>query len=351
MKKRILGRAVLLAALSGTLVVAGCGGDGDVTPIDLATDNNQDNIPDELELVVKNALKIADRGIPGVLEPEEEPDFFAAINDIGERLPFKTETVNRLGEIEVLQEKIQNAKTEEELTDLMTQLAETDDLLLQDNNYRIFSEALSIMPDLSPSAATAETRQMAKATAQNGFDQLQRGDVMLIHSGGIGKVFPWAWHFTHAGTYDGSNTVYESVSHGVLAQPIEGWKGKKRYAFGRNKVKSQSEVVASLDRAKSKSGTDGRTKYNVFFPNKQTDNSLYCSQLVWKIQQGVGSDVDSNSLKWFALIALKASPIYILNPVAAAAKHAALIATVLRPAVAPDEIYYATNVINFYYDK
>ena len=59
----------------------------------------------------------------------------------------------------------------------------------------------------------------------------------------------------------------------------------------------------------------------------------------------------SRSVKWFALIALKASPAYIWNPIAGAAVHAALVATVLRPAVAPDEIYYATNAIQFYYDK
>ena len=185
----------------------------------------------------------------------------------------------------------------------------------------------------------------------DGDDQLQRGDVMLTHSGGIGYAFPWAWHFTHAGNYDGNNTVYESVGSGVRLQPIAHWQENKRYAFGRNKKVSQSAVVAQLEQAQQRYGTAGKTPYNFVFPNKQTDNKLYCSQLVWKIHQGAGTNVDSNSLKWFTLMALKLSPYYAWNPPLALAKHAVLIASVLRPAVAPDEIYYATDVINFYYDK
>ena len=66
------------------------------------------------------------------------------------------------------------------------------------------------------------------------------------------------------------------------------------------------------------------------FPNKQTDNKLYCSQLVWKIHQGAGTNVDSNSLKWFTLMALKLSPYYAWNPPLALAKHAVLIAMETR---------------------
>lgn len=344
-------RCLMAAALGGVLALSACGGDDKPAPIDLVTDQNRDNVPDELAQLVKSTLKIADAGTPGVLDPEEEPAFFAAINEIGERLPFSAETVGRLERIDALTQQIAAVQTEEERADLLLQLADTDALLAQDANYQRFTDALNAMPELAPSADTAEVQNKSKAIHTGGYDQLQRGDVMLTHSGGIGYAFPWAWHFTHAGNYDGNNTVYESVGSGVRVQPVAHWQENKRYAFGRNKKVSQSAVVAQLEQAQQRYGTAGKTPYNFVFPNKQTDNKLYCSQLVWKIHQGAGTNVDSNSLKWFTLMALKLSPYYAWNPPLALAKHAVLIASVLRPAVAPDEIYYATDVINFYYDK
>lgn len=353
MKQKKWGRALALATVSSTLLIAGCGGGDDTTHIDLVTDRNQDNIPDELHAEVQKMLKIADAGTPGVLDPEEENAFFEAAVDIGKRLPLDRKTVETLGEIQALRAKMETAATEEQLTDYMAQLMSAEESLEQDPNYRRFDDALDNIPELNPSGEALKARQITKASGGTGFDQLQRGDIMLEHSGGAAYVYtyPYAWHFTHAGTYDGNNMVYESLSDGVQLSSIEHWKGKKRYAFGRNKLKTSSEVMASLDAAKLKYGTSKSTKYNWTFPNKTTDDKVYCSQLVWKIHKNLNTDIDSNSVKWFALIALKASPAYIWNPIAGAAVHAALVATVLRPAVAPDEIYYATNAIQFYYDK
>jgi len=350
MQSSSFGRVVWLAALSSVLALSACGGDDKPPPIDLLTDQNRDEIPDELHKAVQDALKIADAGTPGVLDPEEETAFFTAINNIGERLPFQEQTIRRLERMDALTKEIQSAQTEEAQTDLLIEAGELDAQLQDDPNYKLFSEALDKMPELTPTPEAATLRATTKATGSNGFDQLQRGDVMLIHSGGIGYAFPWAWHFTHAGNYDGSNMVYESVGDGVLAQSIEGWKGKKRYAFGRSKNKSTESVVQQLNLAKAKYGTDGRTKYNFNFPNKQTDEKLYCSQLVWKIHRGTGVDIDSNSVKWFLKIALKASPALAWNPPLALAASGVLIGTVLRPAVAPDEIYYSDQ-IKFYFDK
>lgn len=369
MKKNHLRRVFVAAAVGSLISLTGCGGDDDqsenvsaVVPIDLVTDKNSDNIPDELDLVVKNALAIVNAGTYGILDPEEEQPFYEAVRTIGQRLPFSAETIKALEEQNALKNKYETLTTEEELTDLMARMHDLDEELLKDKNYKIFNDALNKIPELNPpegievadsTEATPQSnaRQLKTSNATSGFEKLQRGDVMLVNSGGVGYLFPWAWHFTHAGTYDGNNQVYESVGGGVMTQSINEWKNKKRYAFGRNKNRTQSEVEAKLDEAKKRYGINGSTKYNMNFSNKNTDEKLYCSQLVWKIHKSLGDDIDSNSATWFLKISLKNSPIYFLSPPAALLANAVLIKTVLMPAVAPDEIYYATKVLNFYVDK
>lgn len=357
MKKFSLKRIFVLAVLGSACVtsLSGCGGgsgngnDFAKTPIDLRTDRDKNGVPDELEQLVAATMAIADAGTPGVLDPEEEAPFSESIADIVARLPFSAETINRLEELRELVAEMGSAKTEAEFVSLGTRVTALEQELLRDPEYKSYVDALNRMAELNPTvdgghpnSPDASARRIARSGGAAGFAQLQRGDIMLVHSGGEGYLFPWAWHFTHTGIYDGNNMVYESIGSGVQVQSIEEWKGKSNYAFGRNKLKAQSEIVASLDRAKVKYGTARQTKYNFNFPNKTRDDVVYCSQLAWKIQSGVGSDIDSNSLKWFALISLKN---FFVGPVAAGI----LIGTVLRPAVAPDEIYYATDILHFYY--
>jgi len=357
MKKLSLKRIFVLAVLGSACVtsLSGCGGgsgsgnDLAKTPIDLRTDRDNNGVPDELEQAVAATMAIADAGTPGVLDPEEEAPFFQSIADIIARLPFSAETMNRLKELRELEAEMGSAQTEAEFVSLGTQVTALEQELLTDPEYKSYVDALNRMAELNPTvdgghpnSPEAIARRVARSGGAAGFPQLQRGDIMLVHSGGAGYLFPWAVHFTHTGIYDGNNMVYESIGSGVQVQSIEEWKGKSNYAFGRNKLKPQSEIVASLDRAKLKYGTARQTKYNLNFPDKTRDDAVYCSQLAWKVQIGVGSDIDSNSPKWFALFALK--NLYV-GPVATGI----LILTVLRPAVAPDEIYYATDVLDFYY--
>jgi uncharacterized protein YycO len=153
--------------------------------------------------------------------------------------------------------------------------------------------------------------------------------------------YPWVWYFSHAGNYDGNNMVYESLGSGVQLGPLQHWKERGlKVALGRSTRSSTAQVVAALDSAKTRYGTNKRTPYNFFFPNKGSDSAVYCSQLVWKIHKSLGVDLDSNDARWFAQMALKN---FYLTP----AGIATLTATVLIPAVAPDEIYYSRH-INFY---
>ena len=46
----------MAAALGGVLALSACGGDDKPAPIDLVTDQNRDNVPDELAQLVKSTL-------------------------------------------------------------------------------------------------------------------------------------------------------------------------------------------------------------------------------------------------------------------------------------------------------
>jgi uncharacterized protein YycO len=104
-------------------------------------------------------------------------------------------------------------------------------------------------------------------------------------------------------------------------------------ALGYTKGKTLSQVTASLNWAKNKYGTDGRTPYNWNFLNKGTDSALYCSQLVWKINQNMGVNVDSNHWSYVAFLT---------------AKFGVVGTTFALTAVAPDEVYLSSNIIYYH---
>src|SRR5262249_37237526 len=146
---------------------------------------------------------------------------------------------------------------------------------------------------------------LAPQTGKPAFDQLQRGDVMLIRSR-RGFLFPWTWYYSHAGTYHGSSMVYEADRGGVDLEPLQEWKERgTSVALGRSTKSSQAQVVVALDQAKLRYGTNGKTKYNYDFTDKLTEKVLYCSQLTWKIHESLGVDMDSNDPRWFVLIGMK----------------------------------------------
>jgi uncharacterized protein YycO len=75
--------------------------------------------------------------------------------------------------------------------------------------------------------------------------------------------------YSHAGNYDGSNQVYESNSDGVRLKPLNNWQQRNNYvALGYNNKRNTSQVEGSLNWAKGKYGTNGRTPYNYNFADK-----------------------------------------------------------------------------------
>jgi uncharacterized protein YycO len=160
---------------------------------------------------------------------------------------------------------------------------------------------------------------------------LWTGDIMHINNKKFFNIY--AMYYSHSGTYNGNNTVYESNSDGVRIRPLSSWQQGQPVALGYTKGKTLSQVTASLNWAKNKYGTDGRTPYNWNFLNKDTDSSLYCSQLVWKIHQNMGLNVDSNHWTYVAFLT---------------AKFGLVGTTFAYAAVAPDEVYLSSNIIYYH---
>lgn len=163
------------------------------------------------------------------------------------------------------------------------------------------------------------------------WGSLLTGDIMHINNKKFFNVY--AMYYSHSGTYNGNNTVYESNSDGVRIRPLSSWQQGQPVALGYTKGKTLSQVSAALNWAKNKYGTDGRTPYNWNFLNKGTDSSLYCSQLVWKIHQNMGVNVDSNHWSYVAFLT---------------AKFGAVGTTFALTAVAPDEVYLSSNIIYYH---
>lgn len=159
------------------------------------------------------------------------------------------------------------------------------------------------------------------------------GDVMHIYNKKFFNLY--AMYYSHSGIYNGSNTVYESVSDGVRVLPLSSWQQGQPVALGYTANRSHSQVVNALNWAKATYGTDGRTPYNWNYLDKNTDSALYCSQLVWKMHQHMGVNVDSNHWSY---------SLYLT------ALYGAVGTTFAYYAVAPDEIYLSNEIIYYYAD-
>ncbi len=186
--------------------------------------------------------------------------------------------------------------------------------------------------------ATANSRNLAGVSVTNStssvpWGALLVGDIMHIDNKKFFNLY--AMHYSHSGIYNGNNTVFESVADGVMILPIPAWQQEQPVALGYTRNRSHSQVIQALNWAKSAYGTDGRTPYNFNFLDKSTDSSLYCSQLVWKVHQHMGVDVDSNH--WLYSLYLTT-------------RYGAVGTAFAYLAVAPDEIYLSAEIIYFHAD-
>ncbi len=310
---RIAALLVLLLTIAPSAVHAGG------PPIDLRKDANRDGIPDALVAEVDRIARSQDQ--------------MAAIADFVSRLPYSPRTRALQREAERLQMQMAEVKSDEEARQILEKLRALSNEMMADPNYARTIQSLTVLL-ASPNAReggdipikTGAMTEGAVSTASVNWGALQRGDIMLVRSGlWDWFMFIYAMWYSHAGNYDGNGLVYESNTDGVRLKPLSNWQQPGQYiGLGRDNKRSIAEVQSAVDWAKGFYGTDGRTPYNYFYPDKWTDSRLYCSQLTWKIHKHIGVDLDSNAWQYQLWIAARWGWWAVV--------------LVSIPAVAPDEI-------------
>lgn len=315
--------------------------------IDMDRDEDGDGVPDELaEEVNRLADMIAanryDEAIPGVAE------------EIINRLPYSDSTRARQRRMARLTQELYETDDDTEAQAIVEDMWEMERGMMTDPGYAQTSAALERMLAQTPAASwnhrvylpiiafkTRLGRRSDDAAVQEHTAAdlvLQQGDVLLRDDQGSSMGlsvtdFIYKVDWGHAGVVDDDESVYSSNIEGVRFEDYDlDWlENVDRIWQGRAwDDEAQAAVVASLERAKVQYGVDGRTPYNFRLFDKQRDDRLYCSQLVWKIYLGVGIDLDSNDPTYAAIMALRAAIYPFLS-----AQDGAIIA---RLAVAPDEI-------------
>ncbi len=313
-------RYVLLSILLVTVFAISPVAQADGPTIDLTQDANSDGIPDALAAEVQRVAASKDKA--------------AAIQDMVSRLPYSPETRALQKEAELLHAKLAQTKDPEQAKEIINQLQALSDQMMADPNYAKTIQALTALFAPKPQLGGRDGKLGGAITGVN-WGSLWRGDIMLVRDpdGKLGKftTFLYAMWYTHAGNYDGNSLVYESNADGVRLKPLSKWQTAGLYiGLGYNNKRSAAQAQASMDWAKNKYGTDGRTPYNYWFPDKNTDSRLYCSQLTWKIHKNLGVDLDSNHSQYQNWIAARWSWLIVW--------------TVSNPAVAPDEVGLDSDV-------
>lgn len=250
----------------------------------------------------------------------------------------------------VLQEQLNHSQDQTQSEALLVELQKTQAEMQKDPNYTrtihtldtLFAPDSAIyqhedanmanrlfLPLVTQTTLWADTASATVVTAANinagpNFNALKRGHILLANGGGSFTNFAYVMNYSHAGPYDGGGYVYESNSDGVRLKSITKWQEKNKYvALGYDNMLNSYDQAWVLDRGKAKYKTDGSTSYNINFANKWSDSSVYCSQLVWKMNMFKNIDLDSNALVYQAYIWLKCGINGNLMAI---------------PAVAPDEV-------------
>ncbi len=268
--------------------------------IDLQTDGNGDGLPDELvaEIEQLTARFATD------LDKGDQQEALAAIAELVGKLPLSDATLDTHDRAKEL--LTQQAATTD--PDEKSALAQQVDQLLQDAESvdPAYQVALSTVRHM----AGAQSGVQASDEIAPDFSQLQPGDILLSRGSNVYLNWFYAQHYSHAGIYDGNGMVYESNSDGVWLKPLAKWQEPgHQVALARINNLPVEEVLAALAWAKATYKADGSTQYNHDIPDKWVEDKLYCSQLVWKIIDHAGVDVDSNDIWYLMWITTRLGPI------------------------------------------
>lgn len=285
---------------------------GPPQPMDLETDTNRDNVPDALALAVEEVATAKDQ--------------LAAIEALVERVPFSRETLALQERAYELQNRLSEVETQQQAEEIYAELEKISSQMMEDPTYARTIAALDtlyVQMDIIPEAEAKQKSDQQLLGVSWG--SLSRGHILLVRNG----KFPWtsflyAMTYSHAGNYHGNSLVYESNADGVRLKPLSNWQSSGQYiALGYDKRRSSSEVQNALTWAEGYYGTNGSTPYNYWYPDKNTNSRLYCSQLTWKIHKHMGVDLDSNAWQYILWLTLHWGPVGTAVGI---------------PAVSPDEI-------------
>ncbi|HLO16534.1 MAG TPA: hypothetical protein VK206_17005 [Anaerolineales bacterium] len=262
-------------------------------PIDLSLDRNGNQISDAVETEVTTL-----QALPADQQRAEIEHFVS-------KLPISADTLALQERAQELSMSLSTAKPEEtqaileELTKISSELDE-DPVIKKVESDLVSLTGYGIQDSTTPSPSSAA------------FNLLQKGDILARQSW-FGFLFPWAMKYEHLGNFNGNSQVFETYpdlfglfAPGARLHPLSEWQTKGTYiGLGHNKRVNPSQITWAVNWAMGKYGTDGRTPYNWDFANKQTDASLYCSQLTWKIHKMAGYDLDSNAWEYQLYVSIK----------------------------------------------
>lgn len=202
-----------------------------------------------------------------------------------------------------------------------------------------------------PPSAPVVAQTYPVTAAQDWQARIQPGDILLKGPpvGGSPTQVIYANHYDHCGVYIGGQVVFDSKSltpyhkDGVWFRDLEEWKDRGvDICILRDNKRSQYQVVQAMNAAISTYGSNGRTPYNWFYPDKTTDASLYCSQLAWKIHRKLDIDLDSNDFWYIVSIGLRWGAIAAVAGLPISGSIEAM--AVAFSGVAPDEIRASEHV-------
>ena len=346
--------------------------------IDMVTDADGNGIPDGFEIVFNGALLIA--GVPGVGTDgptgadDAETRALAAIEALEVRIPVKPQTRRIQGHILSYMQILADPNTRERRHPIITAkiLDLQNRMLTNDPVYAAAMRHTGTLLDrwegdtFAPEPTVSGT---AGRTVRGYEGQLnRRGDIILFDH----ATNPFNWingkDWDHVALYDGSGKVYDSDLRGSVSGDCNGVDLRSlRGTLERSQEVQYAQLDDRVDRlstwmavsgAKREYGEDCTTSYNLIFWNKNRDDALYCSQLVWKaylneLPSSARVDLNSNNFAYLAWLTFRYGSVGRWFGAGVSAAFGTYAYIIGRLAVAPDEIardsdldyYFRENVV------
>ena len=332
----------------------------EVDLFDLVTDDDSNGIPDEFEDGFNNladAVNQTDDPAQVIQEFVDRVPMSSATKEYQEQMKEALEGVEHLTSPSEQKAAIVNIKNlRQQMLDGDAQLVSTlayFDILKADydNEFTPPLRSSTGRKSTRHTSGSGALRDVSEDDIEEQEDEINRpGDIMFVYYDHINPSWLWAMDWSHVGLYAGDGQVYESdVGFGCGGADLRNISKFIRDGYEiqyaqLDEEDGRSHVDEALDWAQDTYGTGCDTGYNWAFPNKWTDSSLYCSQLVWKtyknIEDDYDVDLDSNHWIYLGWIALHYGNAHI--------------AALAIPAVAPDEIardgdldYYYRTTLDF----